>query len=72
MTGIPTHVTFRHLAPSDSLEADIHERVARLGQSYAGIMGCKVLVELPHRHRQSGRHFHVRVEAPCRAVIRSS
>jgi hypothetical protein len=25
-------------------------------------MRCRVLVELPHRHRHDGRHFHVRVE----------
>ena len=62
MTLIPTQVTFRGLAQSDALEADIQERVAWLEQFYAGIVRCRVLVEVPHRHRQDGRHFHVRVE----------
>jgi cold shock CspA family protein len=62
MTRLPTQITFRHLTPSETLEADIHERVAKLEQAYAGIMGCRVLVELPHRHRQAGKRFHVRVE----------
>jgi cold shock CspA family protein len=62
MTLIPTQVTFRGLDVSDALEADIHERVAWLEQFYAGIVRCRVLVELPHRHRHDGRHFHVRVE----------
>jgi cold shock CspA family protein len=62
MTVIPTQVTFRGLAHSDELEADIRERVDWLDQYYAGIVRCRVLVEVPHRHRHDGRHFHVRVE----------
>lgn len=62
MTLIPTQVTFRGLAHSDELEAEVQERVAWLEQFYAGIVRCRVLVEVPHRHRQDGRHFHVRVE----------
>lgn len=62
MTLVPTQVTFRGLAHSDALEADIHERVAWLGQFYDGIVRCRVLLDLPHRHRHDGRHFHVRVE----------
>jgi cold shock CspA family protein len=62
MTLIPTKITFRGLPHSDALESDIWEHVAWLEQFYSGIVGCTVLVELPHRHRTSGRHFHVRIE----------
>lgn len=62
MTLVPTQVTFRGLAHSDALEADIQERVAWLEQFYDGIVRCRVLLDLPHRHRHDGRHFHVRVE----------
>ena len=62
MTLITTQATFRGLDVSDALEVDIHERVAWLEQFYAGIVRCRVLVELPHRHRRDGRHFHVRIE----------
>jgi ribosome-associated translation inhibitor RaiA len=62
MTAIPTQVTFRGLQPLDALEADIRERAAWLEQFYDGIIRCRVLVELPHRHRRDGRHFHVRIE----------
>jgi len=47
---------------SDTLEQAVRERAAWLEQFYAGILGCQVVVELPHRHRLGGRHFHVRVE----------
>ena len=62
MTLIPTQVTFRGLSSSDELDAEIHERVAWLERFYAGIVRCHVLVEVPHRHRRGGKHFHVRVE----------
>ncbi len=62
MTLIPVQVTFRGLAHSTALEADIRERVAKLEQYYPTIVGCRVLVELPHRHRHEGRLFHVRIE----------
>jgi ribosome-associated translation inhibitor RaiA len=58
---IPTQVTFRGIEHSDALEADIHSRVAWLEQFFDGLVGCKVLVEVPHRHRQHDRHFHIRI-----------
>lgn len=54
MTLIPTQATFRGFAQSEALEADVRERVAWLEQFYAGIVRCRVLVEVPHRHRQDG------------------
>jgi cold shock CspA family protein len=62
MTLIPTQVTFRGLAPDNALEDRIRERVAWLEQFYAGIVRCRVLVEVPHRRRHDGRHFHVRID----------
>jgi len=62
MTLMPTQVTFRGLPHSAALESDIREHVAWLEQFYSNIVRCRVLVELPHRHRRDGRHFHVRVE----------
>ncbi len=62
MTVIPAQVTFRGLEHSDAVEADIRERVAWLEQYYGDIIGCRVFVEVPHRHRHDGRHFHVRIE----------
>jgi len=62
MTLIPAQITFRGFAHSDALESEIRERVAWLEQFYAGIVGCRVAVEVPHRHRRDGRHFRVRIE----------
>ena len=62
MTLIPTQVTLRGLVHDEALEADVRERVPWLEQFYAGIVRCRVLLEVPHRHRYDGRHFHVRIE----------
>jgi cold shock CspA family protein len=62
MTLIPTQVTFRGLSHSDALESEMRERVAWLEQFYDRIVRCRVRIELPHRHRHGGRHFHVRIE----------
>jgi len=62
MALMPIQVTFRGFAGSDALDAEIREHVAWLEKFYEGIVRCRVLVELPHRHRHGGRHFHVRIE----------
>jgi cold shock CspA family protein len=63
MTLIPIDIRFRGLPHSDELESQIRERVAWLEQFYSGIVGCRVVVEVPHQHQREGRHVHVRIEA---------
>lgn len=62
MTLIPTQVTFRGITDSDALEAYVRERVQWLEQFYSDVIGCRVAVEVPHRHRRTGQHVHVRIE----------
>lgn len=62
MTLIPVQVTFRNLAHDAVLEQEVHDRVSWLEQFYAGIVRCHVLLEVPHRHRRDGRHFHIRID----------
>jgi cold shock CspA family protein/ribosome-associated translation inhibitor RaiA len=59
---LPIQITYRNLAPSDELEALIRERVAKLDRYHDRLTACRVLVEVPHRHRQEGTHFHVRID----------
>jgi len=58
----PVQVTFRNMKPVAAIEEVIHARVAWLETFYPDIVGCRVLVEIPHRHRGRGRHVGVRVE----------
>jgi hypothetical protein len=57
MTLIPVQITFRGLPHSDALEADIRERVVWLEQFYTDIVGCRIVVEKPHRHRHDGHQL---------------
>lgn len=70
---LPLQVTFRGMGPSEALEARIREETDRLEELFDGIMGCRVLVEQPHRHHRQGNHFHVRVDltVPGREIIAS-
>ena len=55
-------ITFRGMEPSEALSERIRDQVDRLEQVFDGVVGCKVVVEEPHRHHRTGRQFHVRVD----------
>jgi len=57
----PLQVSFRNMPHSDAIEAMVREEAGRLDIYYNHIMGCRVMIEAPHRHREKGEHHHVRV-----------
>ncbi|MFY9608839.1 MAG: HPF/RaiA family ribosome-associated protein [Blastocatellia bacterium] len=57
---LPVQVSFRNTPHSDMIEEMIREEAAHLDQYYNRIMGCRVMVEVPHR-REEGEHHHVRI-----------
>ena len=59
---IPLQITYRHLEPSEALSAHIRAEAAKLEEFFEGIIGCRVAVELPHRHHRNGQHYRVRVD----------
>lgn len=59
---IPLQITFRNMKVSEVVDARIREEVAKLETFYKGIMHCRVVVELPHRHHKSGDLYHVRID----------
>jgi ribosome-associated translation inhibitor RaiA len=60
--SIPIHITFRHLTLRPDLEAAIVTHVAHLERFFDRIVGCRVLVEQPHRRREADNRFHVVIE----------
>jgi ribosome-associated translation inhibitor RaiA len=58
----PVQITFHNLDASEALEAVIRARIGDLETYYPRIVGCHVLVDMPHKHRQHGRHVRVRIE----------
>lgn len=59
---IPLQVRFHATPPSKAVESDIREKANKLDTFYDRIMGCRVIVEAPHRRRHKGKHYHVRID----------
>lgn len=59
---IPLQVTFRNMEPSEALEMRIREKVEKIDTVCENLMGCRVIVEAPHRHQQKGGRFHTRID----------
>ena len=57
---IPLQITLRNIARSDAVEASIRRRAAKLDRFHSRIVSCRVVVEIPSRHKQQGKEFVVR------------
>lgn len=59
---LPIQVTFRGIPPSDAIDAYVRDRAAKLETFSTRITGCRVAVESPHQHQQTGRPYHVHID----------
>jgi len=59
---LPLQITFRNFEPSDAVKAQVNDRASKLDRFYDGIIGCRVVIESPHRHHHQGKIFHVRID----------
>jgi ribosomal subunit interface protein len=59
---VPLQITFRNVAQSDLIESYVRERAESLDKFADWIIGCRVVIESPHRRHRQGQIFHVRVE----------
>lgn len=50
------------MKPSESVDARVREEVSKLETFYQGIISCRVVVELPHKHHKRGDLYHVRID----------
>lgn len=58
---IPLQISFHNVDHSPQLEARVREAVAKLEHFYDRIIGCRVAIELPHRHHHQGALYRVRI-----------
>lgn len=63
---LPLQITFRDMAQSDAIEAQIRRRAEQLDRFSDRIMGCRVVVESSHRHQHKGRIHHIRIDLTLR------
>lgn len=59
---LPIQISFRNMDPSEAVEARVREEASKLETFYQGIMRCRVVVELPHKHHRKGDLYHVRID----------
>jgi ribosomal subunit interface protein len=55
-------IAFRGMEASPAVEERIREKVERLKQFNDRIISCRVTIDEPHRKRQVGKVFHVKIE----------
>ena len=68
----PLEIAFRDLDPSDFIRNLVEERAERLERFYPNIIGCRVVVEAPHRSAQGHNPaigISVEVDVPARPRI---
>lgn len=59
---IPLQITYRDIPQSDAIESRIRAKVEKLERLYPRISACRVVLEMPRRHRQQGKLFNVRLD----------
>ena len=55
-------ITTRDVPHSEALESHIRQKAEKLETFYPNIIGCRVVVEVPHKHKHQGRAFDVRLD----------
>jgi cold shock CspA family protein/ribosome-associated translation inhibitor RaiA len=58
---VPLEITFRHVEKSDDIVRLIREKSAKLEKLCDSLISCRVAVENPHAHQQTGKPFRVRI-----------
>jgi len=67
----PVQITFHEIDHSSALETHIREKASKLEEFYPRLVGCHVVVEMPHKHHAQGNLFNVRIEllVPGRQLV---
>jgi hypothetical protein len=55
-------VTFRNMKHSSEVEDWIRAEAEKLETFYHRIVGCRVAIEVPHRHHKKGKPLHIRID----------
>lgn len=58
----PPEIAFRGFEPDEWLKDTVRREIERLDDYFDRIVGCRVMVELPHQRREEGNPYHVRIE----------
>ncbi len=59
---VPLEISTRNIELTDDMEDLIREKARKLDTFYDQIIGCRVVAEVPHRSRQSGVSYQIRID----------
>jgi ribosome-associated translation inhibitor RaiA len=59
---LPLQITFRNIKHSAEIEGWIRTEAEKLETFYHRIIGCRVAVEVPHRHHRKAKPLHIRID----------
>jgi ribosomal subunit interface protein len=59
---MPLQITSRQLPVTRAIETSIKEKISKLDRYYDRIIGCRVTIDTPHRHKHKGRQYNLSID----------
>lgn len=69
---IPLELSFHNLESSDALKAAVRAHVDKLEQFHDHIVGCRVVIEMPHKSQKASGNppnVHVVIRVPGKEIV---
>jgi ribosome-associated translation inhibitor RaiA len=69
---IPLELSFHNMQPSDALKAAVEKHVAKLDSLDAHLVGCRVVIEMPHKNHRPGQNLpdvHIVIRVPGKELV---
>jgi ribosome-associated translation inhibitor RaiA len=69
---IPLELSFHNIEASDALKAAVEDHVGRLEQLHDHIIGCRVVIEMPHKTQKAAGNqpdVHIVVRVPGMEIV---
>jgi ribosome-associated translation inhibitor RaiA len=69
---IPLELSFHNVDPSDALKTAVKEHVGKLEQYHDHIIGCRVVIELPHKSQKASGNppdVHIVLRVPGKEIV---
>ena len=69
---IPLELSFHNVEPSDALKASVQGHVNKLEQFHDHIIGCRVVIEMPHKSQKASGNppdVHIVVRVPGKEIV---
>lgn len=69
---IPLELSFHNMESSDALKAAVRAHVNKLEQFHDHIIGCRVVIEMPHRSQKASGNppdVHIVIRVPGKEIV---